>query len=136
MICAIFIVSFFALLVTSFSIQSGGLNLRRPCIQGSPYADAAARSIRNRGIDLGVVLAGLVNLLNPEVIVIADGVLAAWKIFSVLMLEQVEKGRFNGPPNVLRLCAANWAMTQASWAQLNRLSHTPVRVLHKPIFPD
>jgi glucokinase len=49
------------------------------------------------GYYLGIVLAGLVNLLNPEVIVIAGGVSAAWEMFSVPMLKQVEKRAFQRP---------------------------------------
>jgi glucokinase len=49
------------------------------------------------------MLSGLVNLLNPEVIVIAGGVSAAWEMFSVQMLEQVEKRAFQRPAERVKI---------------------------------
>jgi glucokinase len=49
------------------------------------------------GYYLGIVLAGLINTLNPEVIVITGGVSGAWEMFIGRTLEEVKKRAFQRP---------------------------------------
>jgi glucokinase len=54
--------------------------------------DRPARDIFNRvGWALGILIAGLVNMLNLNMYVIGGGVSAAWSAFSPAMLEEVRK---------------------------------------------
>jgi len=49
------------------------------------------------GYYLGIVLAGLINTLNPEVIVISGGVSGAWEMFIERTRAEVEKRAFQRP---------------------------------------
>jgi len=50
-----------------------------------------------QGSYLGMMLAGLVNVLNPEVIVIGGGASAAWEAFAPTMKEQVLRRAYPEP---------------------------------------
>lgn len=66
----------------------------RAGIQG----DALAREVFSRmGVCLGIGLASLINLLNPEMIVIAGGVSKAWDLFAPNMHEQIAQRAFPVP---------------------------------------
>ena len=46
------------------------------------------------GMYLGIALANLVNLINPELIVIGGGVASGWKLFEAQMFEQLKARAF------------------------------------------
>jgi glucokinase len=55
---------------------------------------------------LGVGLASLVNVFNPEVIVIGGGVSAGWDLFYGNMREQVDSRAFPVPARRVRIVRA------------------------------
>lgn len=55
------------------------------------------------GFYLGIVLAGLINLLNPGVIVIAGGASAGWDLFIGELREQVSKRAFQQPAERVKI---------------------------------
>ncbi len=60
--------------------------------------DALALEVfRQQGFFLGIVLAGLINVLNPEVIVIGGGAAAGWDLFVPSMIEQINKRAYKEP---------------------------------------
>lgn len=70
--------------LTSESIFEAGL-------QGD---ELALEIFRRMGVYLGIGLANLINILNPEMIVIAGGVVNAWDLFEKHMLHEVEERAF------------------------------------------
>jgi len=52
---------------------------------------------RIAGYYLGIALAGLVNVLNPEIIFVAGGVARSWDLFIGATREEVEKRAFQRP---------------------------------------
>ncbi|HMO80485.1 MAG TPA: ROK family protein [Pyrinomonadaceae bacterium] len=61
---------------------------------------------RRFGFYLGIALGGLVNVLNPEVIVIGGGASEAWELFSTPMLEEMKKRAFRKPMERVKLTRA------------------------------
>ena len=70
--------------LTSESIFEAGL-------QGD---ELALEIFRRMGVYLGIGLANLINILNPEMIVIAGGVVNGWRLFEKHMLHEVEERAF------------------------------------------
>lgn len=56
--------------------------------------ELALEIFRRMGVYLGIGLANLINILNPEMIVIAGGVVNGWDLFATDMLQQVEERAF------------------------------------------
>jgi glucokinase len=56
--------------------------------------ELALEIFRRMGVYLGIGLANLINILNPEMIVIAGGVVNGWDLFERDMLQQVEERAF------------------------------------------
>ena len=69
--------------------------------------DAGARRVwRELGASLGVSLGGLINLLNPERIVIGGGVANAWPFFAPAMREAIGQQAFAVPRRAARIVRA------------------------------
>jgi glucokinase len=56
--------------------------------------ELALEIFRRMGVYLGIGLANLINILNPEMIVIAGGVVNGWDLFEKHMLHEVEERAF------------------------------------------
>jgi glucokinase len=67
---------------------------------------AAIGTFRRMGAYLGLALAGLVNVLNPDVIVFAGGMSAAWDIFIDETRSQITKRAFREPALRVKLVRA------------------------------
>lgn len=70
--------------LTAASIFAAGLN----------GDELALEIFRRMGVYLGIGLANLINILNPEMIVIAGGVVNGWDLFEKHMMQQVEERAF------------------------------------------
>lgn len=70
---------------------------------------AAIETFRRMGSYLGLALAGLINALNPEVIVFAGGMSAAWDMFIDATREQITKRAFREPALRAKLVRAELA---------------------------
>jgi glucokinase len=69
--------------------------------------DAVAIEVFHRmGEYLGIGLANLVNILNPEMIVIGGGVADAWELFAERMRQQVDQHAFPLPAAEVKIVAA------------------------------
>jgi glucokinase len=70
--------------------------------------DELAREVfRRMGVFLGIGLANLVNLLNPEMIVIAGGVVNGWDLFAKDMQQQVVQRAFPIPAAEVKIVPAD-----------------------------
>lgn len=56
--------------------------------------ELALEIFRRMGVYLGIGLANLINILNPEMIVIGGGVVNGWDLFEKHMMHQVEERAF------------------------------------------
>ena len=61
---------------------------------------------RRIGVCLGIGLANLINLLNPEMIVIGGGVANGWDLFAPDMHEQVSERAFPIPAAQVKIVRA------------------------------
>lgn len=61
---------------------------------GKQGDELALEIFRRMGVYLGIGLANLINILNPEMIVIGGGVVNAWELFEKHMHQQVEERAF------------------------------------------
>jgi len=61
---------------------------------------------RQVGTNLGIALAGLINVLNPEVIVIGGGASAGWELFIEHVQHQINERAFRQPGESVRLFRA------------------------------
>lgn len=75
--------------------------------RAATQGDDLAREVFCRmGVCLGIGLANLVNLLNPEMIVIGGGVANAWELFAPQMHEQVAERAFPIPAAQVKIVRA------------------------------
>ena len=65
--------------------------------------ERAAIVFRQMGTYLGIVLAGLVNTLNPEMIVIAGGASAAWDAFIGALEDEIHLRAFHAPSTRVKI---------------------------------
>ena len=61
---------------------------------GKQGDELALEIFRRMGVYLGIGLANLINILNPEMIVIGGGVMNGWDLFAKDMQQQVEERAF------------------------------------------
>jgi glucokinase len=59
--------------------------------------ELALEVFRRQGFYLGIALGGLINVLNPEVIVIGGGAAAGWDLFMPQLQEQIENRTYREP---------------------------------------
>lgn len=68
--------------------------------------DAAANVFRQMGYYLGITLSSLINVLNPEMIVIGGGVSASWKLFIDHVRAEVSQRAFHQPAERVKIVRA------------------------------
>jgi glucokinase len=66
----------------------------------------ASEAFRRMGYYLGIVLAGVVNLLDPEIVVLGGGLSAAWDLFIEHTRDQISKRAFPEPAGRAKLVRA------------------------------
>jgi glucokinase len=59
--------------------------------------ELALEAFRRMGVFLGIGLANLINILNPEMIVIGGGVVSAWELFAQHMQREIAERAFPVP---------------------------------------
>lgn len=59
--------------------------------------ELALEIFRRQGFYLGIALGGLINVLNPEVIVLGGGAAAGWDLFMPHLQEQIEQRTYREP---------------------------------------
>ncbi|HEY0048813.1 MAG TPA: ROK family protein [Pyrinomonadaceae bacterium] len=73
---------------------------------GKAGDDLALEVFRQMGFYLGIALAGLINVLNPEVIVIGGGAGAGWDLFVPHTIEQIRQRAYREPAERAKLVKA------------------------------
>jgi glucokinase len=68
--------------------------------------ELALEVFRRMGVYLGIGLANLINILNPEMIVIGGGVVNGWELFERHMLQQVAERAFPLPAASVKIVKA------------------------------
>jgi len=75
-------------------LLSEGLTAKRVFNAGCERDQLALDVFKRMGTYLGVGVANLINLLNPEIIVIGGGVVNGWKLFERHMRQEVASRAF------------------------------------------
>lgn len=73
---------------------------------GKQGDELALEVFRQQGFYLGVALAGLINILNPEVVVIGGGGAAGWDLFIPPTIEQIRGRAYREPAERAKLVPA------------------------------
>ena len=73
---------------------------------GKEGDELALEVFRKQGFYLGIALAGLINVLNPEVIVIGGGAAAGWDLFISQTKKQIEERAYREPGERAKLVRA------------------------------
>lgn len=73
---------------------------------GKSGDELALEVFRKMGFYLGIALADLINVLNPEIIVIGGGAAAGWELFIGHVQDQINKRAFDEPAKRARLVRA------------------------------
>lgn len=68
--------------------------------------ELAVEVFRRMGVYLGIGIASLINLLNPEIIVIGGGVASGWRLFEKHMRQQVTERAFPLPARRVKILPA------------------------------
>jgi glucokinase len=87
-------------------IQKNGLTSQELYRAAVDRNSVAVEAFRRMGYYLGIALAGLINTLNPEVIVLAGGLSAAWEVFIEHTRDQIAKRAFREPAARAKLVRA------------------------------
>jgi glucokinase len=86
---------------------------------GTEGDELALDVFRQMGVYLGIGLASLINLLNPQVIVIGGGVANGWELFEKHMHQQVIERAFPLPASSVKIvqgqCGDNAGLLGAAW---------------------
>jgi glucokinase len=69
----------------------------------------ALKVFEQMGFYLGIALAGLINVLNPEAIVIGGGASKGWELFIPHTIEQIQKRAYKQPAQRAKLLKAKLA---------------------------
>lgn len=73
---------------------------------GKEGDELALEVFRQMGFYLGIALADLVNVLNPEVVVVGGGASAGWDLFIHHVQEQIHKRAFREPAERVKIVKA------------------------------
>jgi glucokinase len=96
----------------------------RAGIQGD---ELALTVFRRMGVYLGVGLANLINILNPEMIVIGGGVVNAWELFEKHMHGEIAARAFPIPAREVRImpgqCGDDAGLLGAAYLAFSRIAH-------------
>jgi glucokinase len=85
-------------------LQAGeGLTAEKVYRSGLEGDELAIEVFRRMGVYLGIGLANLVNILNPEMIVIGGGVASGWDLFAKHAMQQVMERAFPLPASRVRI---------------------------------
>ena len=88
-------------------LQSGDdLTAEQIYVAGMKGDELALEVFRRMGVYLGIGLANLINILNPEMIVIGGGVANGWELFEKDMRHQVDDHAFPLPAAEVKIVRA------------------------------
>lgn len=84
-------------------LHSGEITARRVYEAGLERDELALTVFDRVGMYLGVAVGNLINLLNPEIIVIGGGVVNGWKLFERTMRQQVSTRAFRAQQGKVKI---------------------------------
>jgi glucokinase len=111
------------------SIAADELTAEKVFSAATASDELAIGIFRRVGVYLGIAMANLVNIFNPEMIVIGGGAAAAWDMFAQHAREEVAKRAFPVPAKRCRIeraeCGDDAGLLGAAWLALEceRLDH-------------
>jgi glucokinase len=85
---------------------SDDLNSEAVYTAGLQGDELALEVFQRMGVYLGIGLANLINLLNPEIIVVGGGVANGWELFEQHMRQQVSERAFPLPARTVKILRA------------------------------
>jgi glucokinase len=88
------------------SLQSDDLTAEKVYEAGQKGDELALAVFKRMGMYLGIGLANLINLIDPQIIVITGGVVNGWDLFSGEMYRQVEERAFRTTAQQLKIAPA------------------------------
>jgi len=88
------------------SLQSDDLTAEKVYDAGQKGDELALAVFKRMGMYLGIGLANLINLIDPQIIVITGGVVNGWDLFSGEMYRQVEERAFRTTAQQLKIAPA------------------------------
>lgn len=92
---------------SKLDLDSPSLSARDVFRAGKHDGDALAVEVfRRAGFYLGIALAGLINVLNPEIIVVGGGASAGWDLFLPQIRETIFERAYREPAERARLAPA------------------------------
>ena len=90
-----------------FAADLGGRFTAEEVYRAAKQGDGLASEVFHRvGAYLGIGLANLINILNPETIVIGGGVANGWELFEKDMRQQVDEHAFPLPAAQVKIVPA------------------------------
>jgi len=90
----------------SSRLQSDGLTAEKVYEAGRLGDELALAVFKRFGMYLGIGLANLINLLDPQIIVIAGGAVNGWDLFAEEMYRQVEERAFRTTAQQVKIARA------------------------------
>lgn len=87
-------------------LQSEGLTAERVYDAGRNGDELAIAVFKRFGMYLGIGLANLINLIDPQIIVIAGGAVNGWDLFAEEMYRQVEERAFRTTAQQVKIARA------------------------------
>jgi len=87
-------------------LQTGELSAVKVYEAGQNGDDLALTVFRRFGMYLGIGLANLINLIDPQVIVLAGGAVNGWDLFAPEMYRQVEERAFRATAQQVKIARA------------------------------
>jgi glucokinase len=88
------------------SLQSDGLTAEKVYDAGQKGDELALAVFKRFGMYLGIGLANLINLIDPQIIVITGGVVNGWDLFAGEMYRQVEERAFRATAQQVKIAKA------------------------------
>jgi glucokinase len=95
--------------MTSFpqtSLKSDELTSEKVYDAGQMGDELALAVFKRFGMYLGIGLANLINLIDPQIIVITGGVVNGWELFAGEMYKQVEERAFRTTAQQVKIAKA------------------------------
>jgi glucokinase len=74
---------------------------------GTRGDELALEVFRQQGFYLGIMLAGLINVLNPEIIVIGGGAAAGWDLFVPQTIAEIRERAYREPLEIVKIVRAD-----------------------------
>ena len=100
-------------------LKMEGLTAEKVYEAGRDGDELAQAVFKRFGMYLGIGLANLINLIDPEIIVIAGGAVNGWDLFATEMYQQVEERAFRSTAQQVRIaraeCGDNAGLLGAAW---------------------